>query len=339
MTHPSLLDWRLRMRRVGSRLVLAAAILLSIAATVAGAEWREIGSGLPRTTPAVKSLAIDLATPSILYAIDWTGRLFKSTDSGGSWKLRGSVAGVTFAVVDPTDSSTVYAVSRRGIFKSADGGESWAAADSGLAGLLYASMIAIDPADPATLYATTTQGVFKSTDAALSWNKLDTLPSEPGVVPFTDVSYYFLGLITIDRSHSIHALFLVLAISILSAMTKRGILKSTDGGQSWIRLVLLQISTHIPLVIDPITSSTLYAPPPNPMGASSRLPMAGIPGWLSCPFTAGTAVLSLAIDPVYPSTLYAGYRRPPFSRGWGTPEEHGLRRALEWVGYWAASFL
>ena len=126
-------------RCVGRRFILAAASLLSAAATVAGAEWSEIGSGLPRTIAAVNSLAIDSATPSTLYAIDCNGRLFKSIDSGGSWKARGSVAGVSFVVVDPTDSSTIYAATEHGVFKSADGGENWAGADSGLAG--FASTI------------------------------------------------------------------------------------------------------------------------------------------------------------------------------------------------------
>ena len=191
----SLLNCTFAMTHVGRRFALAAMILLSAAATVAGAEWSEIGSGLPRTIAGVKSLAIDPATPSTLYAVDADGRLFKSIDSGGSWKLRGSVAGVSFVVVDPTNSSTIYAATQRGVFKSTDGGENWAGADSGLAGIAYFATIAIDPLTPATLYAVTDRGVFKSTDAARSWNKLDTLPRNP--MP-SGAPYYFLGEITID---------------------------------------------------------------------------------------------------------------------------------------------
>jgi photosystem II stability/assembly factor-like uncharacterized protein len=228
---------RLRMRC--ARRVVQAAILLSAAATVAGAEWNEIGSSLPRTTPAVKLLAIDPATPSTLYAIDWDGRLFKSMDGGGSWKVRGSVAGVSFVAVDPTNSSIIYAAAQRGVFKSIDGGENWAGADSGLAGFFYDSTITIDPLTPATLYATTTQGVFKSTDAAQSWNKLDADPS--------GTDYYGFGVeITIDP---------ITPSTIYLA--PGSILKSTDGGQSWNRL---DTSSGVSgLVIDPINTSTLYA--------------------------------------------------------------------------------
>jgi photosystem II stability/assembly factor-like uncharacterized protein len=171
-------------------LVLAAAILLSGAATVGGAEWSEIGSGLPRTIAGVTSLTIDPATPSTLYAVDIGGRLFKSIDSGGSWKLRGSVRGVGFIAVDPKNSSTIYASTNRGVLNSTDGGDNWAGANSGLAGN-DVSMIAIDPVTPATLYAAASHGIFKSTDAARSWNRIDTLPREAYLM--ADAPYYFHG--------------------------------------------------------------------------------------------------------------------------------------------------
>lgn len=151
------------MRPVSRRFGIAAAILLSAAASVARAQWSEISSGLPHTTPAVKSLTIDPATPSTLYAIDWDGRLFKSIDSGGSWKVSGSVAGVRFVAVDPTNSSTIYAATNRAVLKSVDGGESWAGADSGLEVITYYSVtLAMNPLTPATLCAVTQSGVFES---------------------------------------------------------------------------------------------------------------------------------------------------------------------------------
>jgi photosystem II stability/assembly factor-like uncharacterized protein len=241
-------------RCVGRRFILAAAILLSAAATVAGAEWSEIGSGLPRTVAAVASfgsatpLVIDSVTPSTLYAVDNDGRLFKSIDSGGNWRLRGSVVGVFSVVVDPTDSSTIYAATWRGLFKSADGGENWAGADSGLASFSR-STIAIDPMTPATLYASTNEGVFKSTDAAKSWNKLDT----------GQAGFNFGGEIAIDRVTPSTIYFGFGYIDFISGV-KRGILKSTNGGQSWIRLGTAPGINPGRLVIDPINTSTLYAP-------------------------------------------------------------------------------
>ena len=74
-----------------------ALILLLTSSGWAGAQWSEIGSGLPRTIAGVTSLAIDSATPSTLYSVDINGRLFKSTDGGGSWRVRGSVSAVVLS--------------------------------------------------------------------------------------------------------------------------------------------------------------------------------------------------------------------------------------------------
>ena len=109
--------------RCAGRVVEAAAILMCAAATLntsvlSGAGWSEIDSGLPRTVPAVKSLVVDSATPSTLYAIDTSRRLFKSIDSGGSWNVRGSVSGVNLVAVDPKNSSTLYAATEQGVLKS-----------------------------------------------------------------------------------------------------------------------------------------------------------------------------------------------------------------------------
>jgi photosystem II stability/assembly factor-like uncharacterized protein len=287
-------------RRVCGRFVLAPAILLAVAGTIAGAEWSEIGSGLPRTNPALKSLVIDSATPSTVYAIDWDGRLFKSTDAGTTFNVRGTISGVRFVVVDPTLSSTVYAVTQRGVFKSADGGESWTAADSGLEGIAYYSItLAIDPLTPATLYAATERGVFKSTDAARSWNKLDTLPPEPGLAPFTDTSYSFAG-ITIDPVAPSTLYF-----SFEAGNNDRGILKSTDGGQSWNRLNTGPGVNIFPLVVDPVTSSTLYAVSTKNDGAVYKSTDGG-QTWTMHPLaTSGGSALFLALDPISPSTVYA----------------------------------
>jgi photosystem II stability/assembly factor-like uncharacterized protein len=278
----------------------AAAILLSAAATVFGAEWSEVGSGLPSTIAGVTSLAIDSATPSTLYAVEAGGRLFKSIDSGGSWKLRGSAVGVNFVAVDPRNSSTIYAATHRGVLKSADGGENWAGANSGLADN-YVSMIAIDPVTPATLYAVATRGIFKSTDAARSWNKLDTFS-----IP--NASYYFSGRVTIDPVTP-STIYVDVDLGGANGLV---ILKSTDGGQSWNRLFALDNGLTLSgLVVDPVTPSTLYA-----AGRGSILKSAdGGQTWTPHPAASpGAAVLSLAIDPASPSTLYAAYAS---DGGWG----------------------
>jgi photosystem II stability/assembly factor-like uncharacterized protein len=295
--------------RRGRRLfVLAAAILLPSAATVAGVQWTDISATLPRTTPAIRSLAIDSATPSTLYAIDWDGRLFKSTDSGASWKVRGSLASLRFVVVDPTVSSILYAVTQHGAFKSVDGGESWAAADSGLEGI-HSITLSIDPLTPATLYAATERGVFKSMDAARSWKKLDTLPPQPGIAPFPDVPYYIASEISIDPVTP-----LTLYFSFYAGNHDRGILKSTNGGQSWNQLDSGAGINPFGLRADPVASSILYALSSKNDGNIFKSSDAG-QTWIAHPAAPpGTSVSSLAIDPLSPSTLYAASSN---GLGWG----------------------
>ena len=300
------------MTAVSRRFSLAAAILLS-AATPGPAQWTEIGSDLPRTIAGVSSLTIDPGAPSTLYAVEVGGRLFRSIDSGDTWSLRGSVVGVSFVAVDPRNSSTVYAATHRGVLKSADGGETWAGANSGLANN-YVSNIAIDPATPATLYAVASSGVFKSTDAARTWNKLDAFS-----IP--NAYYYFSGRVTIDP---------VTPSTIYVDVYTGGanglvILKSADGGQSWNKLFAPDDGLTLSgLVVDPVTPSTLYA-----AGRGSILKSAdGGQTWTTHLAASPTAaVLSLAIDPASPSTLYAVYAS---DRGWG------ILKSKDSGGNWSA---
>ena len=64
--------------------------------------------------------------------------------------------------------ATLYAGTAGGVFKSSDGGESWAAANTGLTNLSVQAL-AINPTTPATLYAGTGGGVFRSTDSGGTW--------------------------------------------------------------------------------------------------------------------------------------------------------------------------
>jgi photosystem II stability/assembly factor-like uncharacterized protein len=299
----------------------AVAIILAISAVAqsgdftTGAEWSEIDSGLPRTIAGVKSLAVDPATPSTLYAVDSRGRLFRTVDSGSSWKLCGSAVGVSFAVVDPTDSSIMYAATQRGVLKSTDGGESWARADRGLTSD-YSTTIAIDPLTPATLYALTTQGIFKSTDAAQTWTKLDTLPS--------DAPYHFGGQVTIDP---VTPSTIYLGLDTNGA--EKGILKTTDGGQSWIRLGNATDINPYGLVVDPVTSSTLYARSYKADGNIFKSTDGGQTWIVHAVVPSGASIYSLAIDPVSPSTLYAVY--------WGSasPRVSGILKSMDSGENWS----
>jgi photosystem II stability/assembly factor-like uncharacterized protein len=77
---------------------------------------------------------------------------------------------VVCMVVDPANPEVVYAGSwGAGVFKSTNGGKTWAWAGSGL-GELHIDSLAIDPSNPVVLYAGTHgAAVYKTTNGGQSW--------------------------------------------------------------------------------------------------------------------------------------------------------------------------
>src|SRR5882724_1821648 len=115
---------------LGLAVAIASGLLIS---TCSAATWSGINAGLPAAVVRVGSIVIVPKTPSTIYArtfgSDGSGAIFKSTDGATSWKAISSIVGVNAVVVDPQSSSVVYALTGRGIVKSANGGDSWAVAN------------------------------------------------------------------------------------------------------------------------------------------------------------------------------------------------------------------
>src|SRR5206468_2868837 len=108
--------------------------------TDGGGRWTAANTGLPATYGA---LAIDPQTPTTLYAGTSSQGLFKSTDGGVSWAAANtgmpqregssSYREVLSVAIDPQTPSTLYAgTSGGGVFKSTDGGGTWAEDSTGL---------------------------------------------------------------------------------------------------------------------------------------------------------------------------------------------------------------
>jgi hypothetical protein len=78
---------------------------------------------------AVRSLAVDPRSPSIVYASTRAGDVFKTTNGGESWTpinngLR--VAGIESVVLDPKNPDIIYAgTTADGVYVSFDAGASW----------------------------------------------------------------------------------------------------------------------------------------------------------------------------------------------------------------------
>ena len=87
----------------------------------------------------------------------------------------GNAPSVMQILYDRANSNIVYAGTDQGVYRSADGGESWEAHNQGLGGYgdLVISGIAQDPLDAATLIiGTWGYGVFRSTNSGDTWTRL-----------------------------------------------------------------------------------------------------------------------------------------------------------------------
>ena len=143
----------------------------------------------------------------------------------------GNVGGRTRAiVVDPNDPDVMYAAGvAGGIWKSYDGGASWAPADDFMLSLAVCSL-ALDPTDSSVLYAGTGEGwyfspafveglgIFKSVDAGATWTQLQGTVTGVPAGAFSYVNDIVVSPNNPDRIY---------------AGTRTGVWKSKDGGATW----------------------------------------------------------------------------------------------------------
>ncbi len=210
---------------------------------------------------SVKSLTVDPSNPNVLYAGFSSGAgILKSTNSGGSWfAVTNGLPQLFFAggggaggrvigalAVDPHDSQVVFAAlgamnnSAGGIFRSADGGQTWSNVLAGATGSVGFVAVDIDSSDSSKIYAASSSqvGFFKSTDGGNTWTNLNTgLPSSDSV-----------QTIAINPANS---------DNIYVGTFASGIYESLNGGTNW--LVTGQNFYGVPsLAFNPSDPNTLY---------------------------------------------------------------------------------
>jgi photosystem II stability/assembly factor-like uncharacterized protein len=166
-----------------------------------GETWDELVNGLPTMDTGVKEMPTCRCVHKIVLDprdtsgktlfMQYHGGVFKSTDAGDNWSpiengLPGNFGfpmvitkkGELFVAPLQADEQRVFKDGKARIYKSTDGGATWAGKSKGLpnepqyVGILRDAM-AVDPHDPAGVYFGTTMGeVFASNDAGESWLKL-----------------------------------------------------------------------------------------------------------------------------------------------------------------------
>jgi photosystem II stability/assembly factor-like uncharacterized protein len=286
------------------------AILFATAGAVSGPTWTPINNGLSVLGAGAAALAFDPSSPATIYSWSDNGVMFKTVDGAANWIAVKGISDVHSLVIDPTDSSKIYALARNEIVRSTDGGITWVAANKGLPAS-YFTLLAMDPFNPSTLYAGAAYAnLFRSTDRGESWTALNT--GLPGG---------FLGSLTFDPTTP---------STIYAAGVNGAISKSTDGGERWMPLKspvnVGYGDAVLSLAIDPTNPSLIYG---GSFAAATGLSGPAVSGsgniakstnggqsWnrINAGIPSKAFVRSLSVDPTVPSTIYGSYI---VDGGWG----------------------
>jgi photosystem II stability/assembly factor-like uncharacterized protein len=223
-------------------------------ALLAGLNYRLVG---PSRGGRVTTVTGVPSQPKTFYMGVASGGVFRTTDGGGTWTPisdgqipLGSIGSIAVADSNPdiiyvgtgSDGVRSNVSTGRGIYKTTDGGKTWAF--MGLRDAGQTGAIRVHPTNPDTVVAamtgdifkaTTERGVFKSTDGGKTWKKtlylsdqlgamdVEFQPNNPGVV--------YAWMSRLERK----------PWTIISGSLEGGFYKSTNGGDSFNR-----ISTGLP---------------------------------------------------------------------------------------------
>lgn len=190
------------------------------------------------------------------------------------WSSNGPYGGAIYEIVT-APPATLYAATFSGVFKSTDGGSSWAPADSGLR--QFVTDIVLDPTTPTTLYASTTGGgVAKTDNGGTTWTEMNTGIDATSIQALAmhpdDPTHLLAGWQRVYQSTNggsswspiSPSLGIVYGLGFASptvfyAATNTGFYRSDDGGANWIaRNVGLTTAALQTLAVDPETPSIVH---------------------------------------------------------------------------------
>ena len=278
-----------------------------------GMTWTRFAGELTRTR--VISLAIDPTLSATVFAGTMGDGTYKTPDGGRTWHQfnagiqKGTISSVVNQVIfNPLGTEMVYAATTVGVFRSLDGGRHWKERMDGMTEINFVVALAMDPQRPNVLYAGTTGGVYRSINATQSWEK----KSRGMVAADAKMASMAMGVngLAVDPTNS----------NIVYAATTKGLYKSTDQGEHWIKLEGSIENSYVSAIqLDPSHPSTLY------LATSDRVHKSEDAGATWQPKINGlatTSIRTLAINPRNPQVLYIGtnggglYRSTDAAESW-----------------------
>jgi photosystem II stability/assembly factor-like uncharacterized protein len=225
--------------------------------TDSGMNWAPITDEL--STLNHGSIAIDPSNPDTIYA--GTGEyttssggdgLFRSLDAGATWSRIGTATQVgsncSKVAVDPADSQRIYVTGTAGFVRSTDGGNSWSTRLSG-----SCSDMVVNPAQPQTIFvARHGDGVYRSLDGG------NTITELTSGLPLTGARRIVLAIAQSNPQ-------VVYAAYANSGGGLLGLYKTTNGGDTWVRLNNTpnfpdpQAWYDMCIAVDPANENIVYA--------------------------------------------------------------------------------
>jgi hypothetical protein len=229
-----------------------------------GASWQETANGairfpedatLPDGSPATLARIWQLA-PGVEDGVVWAGTepgaIFRSTDRGETFDLvRGlwdhphrqewnaGFGGQAFHTIlpHPTDPDSVLAaISTGGVYRTADGGDSWTASNTGVKAEFFPGernypefgqcvhKVARDATEPDRLFLQNHGGVYRSDDGGASWN--DIAPGLPSEFGFAMVTHP-------HEANTAYTFPIADAGARWPVDGKARVCRTTDGGSTW----------------------------------------------------------------------------------------------------------
>jgi photosystem II stability/assembly factor-like uncharacterized protein len=275
-----------------------------------GVSWVPQTAGPFAAGGQLVSVVFAPSQPSVVYALSALppgnpegvpDSFFRSDDGGATWEPLATpfIAGDSGpAIVDPRDPDTVFVPGFFALYRSVDGGRTWADKSPVPDRFSEGARVAFDPHRPRTVFAMdAASGLYRSDDGGDSWHALGAGAGAGGIVLGDS---FFLQDLAFSGDGS--TLVVGARYRTPEARSLSTFFQSQDGGATWTTL-----SRRVPfalnaLAVDPSTAGRLYAAARQGVFRSDdggRTWAARVGGLVTA------AVTGLAADSELPSTLYA----------------------------------
>jgi photosystem II stability/assembly factor-like uncharacterized protein len=161
----------------------------------------------------------------------WSAGLYRSRNGDGAWQSLGAkmdpVPHVFAILTDPLRPGQVTIGTENGVWRSDDAGDSWRRLSAPRPDLAVWSL-ACHPSDPNTIFAGYEPcAIYRSQDDGATWQKLPVNPVYPAVSDNPAIPKRVISM-AIDPA---------CPDEIYASLEVGGLLRSLDGGQSWINVI------------------------------------------------------------------------------------------------------